>query len=516
MSNMKLVTKKVSKKLFSKTHIVFACLIAFNLYLSTWLTLQGDVDLNADVARDFLLQEELIQKKIVLIGARSGTSGIFHGPAWTYLNAPMYRLGNGNPTTVAWFWIFLSFTFVVTSYLLAKKLTNNTTGLLYAVLLSGNMIFLTNPQSHSHGALFLMPSFIFTIIMYTRTKKWYFLAIHFVVASLMVQFQMAAGLPMLAISLVYSFYFIKKHGNQAHFLTFALVPLILSNFFLFELRHEFGMIRSVLLFSKPASESVIHTYWFMLQERLDKLLSLQISPGLPVLLSGFLSAIVWVTTLERKDKRRTNADIFTILPTYFICYLILSFVNKGYIQGQQFLPILPLTNLWFAVTVTQINNKKIWLLVMLVITFNFIAAFKHINELKENYIGLAQSSWKFQKSVVEKITNRGDREFGYFVYAPDIFGYTQRYVAGQVFRVSGVNAHEYSKQPITYIIAAPAPTDRPDLNYDWWRKYKVGINVLPQQIWTFPNGYTVERFELSKEEQDRPWDEAINVGLHFR
>jgi len=77
--------------------------IAYTVYLSSFFVLHGEVHLTNDIGRDFLLLQELDQKKIVFIGARANTQGVFHGPLWAYINYPAYVIGHGNPVTVAWF-----------------------------------------------------------------------------------------------------------------------------------------------------------------------------------------------------------------------------------------------------------------------------------------------------------------------------------------------------------------------------------------------------------------------------
>ncbi|MBI3380287.1 hypothetical protein HY029_06055 [Candidatus Gottesmanbacteria bacterium] len=97
-------------------------IVFFNLFLASWYFIQGDLNFNTDIARDFLLLEDLKQKKVVLIGARAGPAGFFHGPAWMYLNLPIYILGNGNPVVVGWFWIALTIGFLFYSFKIAKKI----------------------------------------------------------------------------------------------------------------------------------------------------------------------------------------------------------------------------------------------------------------------------------------------------------------------------------------------------------------------------------------------------------
>src|SRR5688572_10815215 len=91
-----------SKNLF----LLVLFFILLNILLSSWYVLHNDLVFNSDIARDFLLFEEISQKKIVLIGPRaSGIPGLFHGPLWLYVNYPAYIIGQGNPVVVGWWWV---------------------------------------------------------------------------------------------------------------------------------------------------------------------------------------------------------------------------------------------------------------------------------------------------------------------------------------------------------------------------------------------------------------------------
>src|SRR3989344_1659117 len=103
-------------------YLILFFITLFNVYLSSSLVRQGEVNFFNDVARDFLLLQELDEKKIVLIGPRSSTNNLFHGPFWTYINYPAYVIGNGNPVVVAWFWGLLECFFLLASFYMVRKL----------------------------------------------------------------------------------------------------------------------------------------------------------------------------------------------------------------------------------------------------------------------------------------------------------------------------------------------------------------------------------------------------------
>src|SRR5438270_263380 len=126
-----------------QTLLKFVCLslVVVNLVLCSWYVLHKELYFQTDIASDFLLLEELDDKKIVLLGPRSSTGGLFHGPLWLYVNYPAYVIGKGDPLVVGWYWIILIGIFLVTSYYIAKKLFNELTAYLYVLFLSTMLIF---------------------------------------------------------------------------------------------------------------------------------------------------------------------------------------------------------------------------------------------------------------------------------------------------------------------------------------------------------------------------------------
>ena len=109
-----------------------------------------------------------------------------------------------------------------------------------------------------------------------------------------------------------------------------------------------------------------------------------------------------------------------------------------------------------------------------------------------------------------------NKEFGYFVFAPDALAYQPRYAMIYNFKVAHARAFEYVKKSTTYIIAAPPPIDNPYMTYVWWRKIPVGILSEPIEVKKFPSGFTIEKFNLSLGERRVPHDKAIELGIHFR
>src|SRR3989338_10080971 len=175
-------------------YFILLVLTLFNVYLASSLVRHGEVNFFNDVARDFLLLEEMDQKKIVLIGPRSSTNNLFHGPIWTYINYPAYVLGNGNPVVVAWFWIFLECIFLITSFYMVRKLFGTLPAFAFIALTSVQMVSHMGGIFHAEATFFFMPMLFFTICMYIKSKKNLYLALHLLALAIFVQLEIGVGI----------------------------------------------------------------------------------------------------------------------------------------------------------------------------------------------------------------------------------------------------------------------------------------------------------------------------------
>ena len=72
------------------------------------------------------------------------------------------------------------------------------------------------------------------------------------------------------------------------------------------------------------------------------------------------------------------------------------------------------------------------------------------------------------------------------------------------------------KKPVTYLVIAPPPANNPLMKDEWWKKNQLHLWKRPTNVTAFPNGYRIERYELTTQEIATPFDPGINPGLHFR
>src|SRR3989344_1609304 len=81
---------------------------------------------NYDQGRDFLAASKVIfDKDLILIGQTTGIQGVYYGPWWYYLLAPLIFLFNGDPQKIAIIFALFGVITVIATYLILKLLTDN-------------------------------------------------------------------------------------------------------------------------------------------------------------------------------------------------------------------------------------------------------------------------------------------------------------------------------------------------------------------------------------------------------
>jgi len=495
--------------------LILFLLILYNVYLGSASVRNGEVNFFSDVARDFLLLQELDEKKIVLIGPRSSTNGLFHGPLWSYINYPSYVLGNGDPVAVAWFWIILSCTFLLTSFYIVKKLFGTFISLSFVLLISVKMAPHLNSVFHSEATFFFIPIFFFTIYMYIQRKKSIYLVFHLLVLAILIQLEVGIGIQFFILSALLIFWFIFKKKLWKHLFAFFLMPVFLSNLILFDLRHDLRMAKALVDTGKAFHFFTTFGSW--IENRINNTISLQLFEGQPNNLFVFaIFFIVMALTVVHVRNKNKYREIYLLFAFYYFGYILMSFFNKGILLFHYIYLLMPLTTLWLVSFLRGKYKIFFMLIIGLVYVLNLKSSESYVNAHR-NAVENDYNSWKgLSKVAQEVIAIQKGKEFGYYVFAPDALAYQPRYAMIYNFKKSNVKAYEYVKKDVTYIIAQPPPANDPYMTHVWWRKVPVQISSEPKIVKKFPNGYVIEKFELTSKEQRIPHDKSIELGIHFR
>jgi hypothetical protein len=508
--------KKIKfKNRFHWYEYVFIGIILLGIVLSAWRVLNCDLHFPSDIARDFLLMEEISQKKIMLIGARSSVSGLFHGPLWQYLNYPAYMISGGNPLVVGWYWVLLSACILLVDFYIAEKLFGRLTAYLFVSLLSVYMVFHTSSFINPHGVMFIMPLYFYLLIRYIEYHKAVHLVSHIIVLALVTQFHIGIGISLILLSYPVLIFHIIKQRRFKHIFMLFLLPIFLINFIVFDVRHGFSISHTAFRMITDHTKTSDVTYVSMIVDRI-KMMTIGMEITREHQFIRNISAIFIIIFLSLQIRANKNRNTYLYFVYIYAGFFILSLINKGYILPFYLYPIYPLLILIFASFVTSKYKNLFFALFFLVLFLNVQTAFRNtVVQGKERY-AKDEYSWKLLNKVAESVFSEDEKNTGYFVYSPDQFAYQLKYAMLYNNHRFNRNSSNFTKKHITYLVYAPSEPSRPDLSGNWWKKEKAKVVAEPTWTKSFDHGYLTERFDLSEEDLETPASSDLDTGVHFR
>lgn len=486
--------------------ISFLILIVFNVFLSAYWLLQGDIHYDVDVSRDLLVMDDIVRNShLTLLGPRSGAiSGIFHGPLWFYINLPAFLIGGGDPLVVGWFWFLLSAIFLLIIYWVSKKLFGFEVALLSVLLFSVNSII--NPSIglknfyNPYGAVFLFPLFFWMFYRYLNTNAVKYLIICLFLLGLIIQFQMAFGIPLFVTITFYLGYFLFQRRRLSHFLSYFILLIPLSTFIVFDLKHNFLQLNAFTQFFNKNNQAInlLDIFGNRARALLFDFFDL-FSPGNNLLTISFAICFIILFMVVLRKATHPFKKVYWLFGYLFLSFWIISLIYPGGV-GNYFWPFLPLSIIIFC-SFYKFIKREIFIAVFIILYMvNLYAGVLAIIEFKTDLNQRGPHSWAFNLYVAQKIYEDAKGDFGYFNYSPDRFAYQQRYAmiyAGKNF--PNITSFSSVKKPLTYLLEVDPPNDRPELSGINWRISDVGIDRSPDQVFRF-DFIKVEKYLLNSEE----------------
>src|SRR3990167_1631654 len=396
-------------------------LVFVNIILCAWSVLHNTIYYYTDIGRDFLIFDEIVTKKFVIFGPRADMQGLFHGILWHYLNVPAYILANGNPVLVGWFWIGITVLFLCSVYYVVKRLFDEESALVALVLTSGSMVQLSQGFFHGNGAMLIMPLFFYSFIMYFRAQKVRYLVVHLITIGMMVQFEIALGVPLALLSVFALSIYILRKKAYAHFMSFlALIPFA-ATFLLIELKYNFLQIRSFFSYVQGARDGEVTTP--LITSVMDRLLNvgthgINIIPhplhGVNILFFLFLLLSI-VLSYRKNDK---NKFIYLVFAYFYFGFYLLTLIHGGLLIMFWWLPMSVLPIMMFSSIHKYIPKFIFYGLVLLSVVFITKQNISFIQNIS-NSVETSSTSWRFRYSNTQIVVKDAPYDYGYFVYAPD-------------------------------------------------------------------------------------------------
>lgn len=498
---------------------LFLCICLNSLHL-----FRGDIFFHSDIARDFLVMDELITNhKLTLIGPKSGgITGVFHGPAWYYLSLPFFWLANGNPAYMGIFWFALYLVGASCIYFFLRKKFGVNIALLTITLWSSLTILLPQNFLQSTPAIFFTIPVLYFISNYLENHHWQDLVIGLFCLGMIIQFQMAFGVPVLLAIGAYLFAHLIKQHYYTHLLAFLILLLPLSTYILFDLRHQFLQTNAVWQYFFNHSETSFNFVNYLANRLLALgscfafLLSSEtvINYG-----SGFFGLVIIVIApfIYHRAIKQYQA-VFLISYLMIFGFWLLTFPFKGEIHPYYFEMLLPLICLWLVFFTLQLPPNLKYSLLLLVISFNLgFGIYRSAIYLSTPDTNDA-AYWKFYRKLVsDVIADSYGQGFGYYAWTPDLLSYPSKYAMLYAGKQHHANLAAYQKKPLTYLLIAKNDAQHnPWVNALYWREKQVRIDREPDFWWDYPDGFLVQKYYLATQEAAIEADANLINGLQFR
>ncbi len=503
--------------------ILSALVIIVSTFFASWFAIHGDIVFHTDIARDFLLMEDVVRNKpLTLIGPRSGgIPGVFHGPTWTYFNVPAFIIGNGSPAVVGWFWVLLYLAGAYISYYVGSKMFSKNVGWVAAAITSAMSAFSVPGFFNPYGAVMLTPLFIYLIFRYIKSSKLLDLLLCLLTLGLVIQFQMAFGVPILVLLVPLLIFIIIKNKKFLHIFSLLILLVPLSTFILFDLKHQFLQTKSVLNYisGKENTGKVDSSFKDIIKTRVNSMIS--VGPNFLAQENVWIRDIILLIFLIAfyqavKNKKSKNFKLFYLLFLYFyIGYWLMTVFYKGMMWGYYYWPFLGLMALVVATFGELVDKRIIYPILTFLIVFNFYVGYKN-NFKPTSYFGSDNSSWRFNESTADFIYRDAPAEFGYYIFTADQYGYPSRYAMNFVqTNYKDKKAFSYEKKAVTYLLIYPS--NNPTISDGWWKTNKVKIDQKPEKVFTFKNSnFRIEKYILSPEVVNDKSDDTLIHDLIFR
>jgi hypothetical protein len=492
-----LIPKILSSKYFD--YLIVIAILAVSAYIRFQPIFNGDFPFLYDHGRDMLdVRKIVVDRDLALIGPTTGLQGLFHSPLHYYLLSIAFILTGGNPASgvgmTALFAVIASFA----CYFLGKKLFGRFFGITAAA------IYAFAPGSISSTTMFWNPNWIpmvmvpfyFALYRGITTDKRY-LALAFLLAGLITQFEAAFGIFLLPTIFILLLIFNRKFiWSKALLFGLFLFGLTFIWFPVFEAIHGFNMTKTIYGMLSGSKQSLGEAIPFAirLDYRITELVRVTISAFAREALVGWIYFALFIaTTALAVIKKRTevlkNILFFAFIPLiYLFWFMIFPFPAWTYYWiglqvGFYLFAAYCLTILY--------QNRNIFLKIVAVSAFVIWLGLTVKLPGDNTYTDAQIGTYKNMLAVVDYVyEDRGQEPFGVFVYTPPIYSYAYDYI----FWWRGKTKYNYipddSKKGLFYLVIEP--NDGKPFDIDGWKKTKI-VTGKTEWIKDFRGGVQVEK-----------------------
>lgn len=271
--SFKTFTNRFAKEIKSHplTYILLIVILSLAFFIRVY-RLNDLLGFYYDQGRDALVIWDLWYKgNFFLVGPTTGLAGIFRGPWYYWLVAPLYLVGKGNPL---WPAIFLALTSVIAiwlSFLIASRIQNKTAGIIAAIVasFSYSIVIASRWLSNPTPMLLLSLILVWGMLKVSEGKKWGWPLISFVVGLSLFNFGSSGELYyLLAIILFIIWQWKNRPDTRNLILSLVLFGITFFPLVIFDLRHD-GILRQNMYQSFIQEKSFTLPTKYLLENRTE-------------------------------------------------------------------------------------------------------------------------------------------------------------------------------------------------------------------------------------------------------
>lgn len=531
---MKRFNKAKTKILnFSDKSIIHYSLVMLIIMLALVSRLQffyqGDMLFLIDQARDMMLVKEIaVNYKVTLIGARAGFGGLFHGPLWLYMLVPTFLIFHGNPFwTLVPIFVLVSISIVIAGYIIGRVLYGKRIGLLLMALLANSAILnhMVPLTTNAHIMPLIFIIYLLSIFNYLRGNSKWLILTGFCIG-LGFQFEAAFGVFFLP-GLLFALLLRRKIPSIGIVIAgIAGFLFLVSNFILFELRHQFIMTSSALKLFHGHNDPIkgyeqYASYWFRIEDHVIgfiKSFNLPFPQASTVTLLAALvivsaAAIILINDWVKKKRTHQFVNEFIYLLSFTIMFYALFTLYPYPLWEHYIFPVTISSALLIVLSFRVVGRFLAGQLVigaLLIYIFFFAMSNLANTYIHSSSLSTFDGSLKNQEAAVEWIYNDSHgKDINYLTYTPGALTYNTDYLMwwrGQ----SSNQLSSNQKATTTYIIAFPSSQGA----YEFWKENVIHTQGKILSSKTFSGGIRVEKLAI------RPLEPAVDpnyfVNLTFR
>ena len=450
-----------------------------------------------DPARDFLLALQ----KPTFIGPPSGIPGIFYGPYWIWVIS-VTQIISKDPRVIT-FIIFTIPYFTIFPFLLFKfkKILGITPLILIWTLFVFNYIFDYSTQPWNiHLTPLILLLIIYRIIFsnYIENKKIKYqpVLIDGFLAGILMNFNIAFGTAVVfGIVLFISYFYLFQAKNRKllsivvlYLLFFSGVVLSFLPFLIFEVRHNFSQIKTIIsVITSPSS--VVGYKGFGKQMIIEYFLGIANKPFmLPGIFANIPGLFIFgniIYLLKKKILNDTEKKLSVLLLFVSIGLLSLYLYSKNPVWNYHFIGLEIILFMLLAIAVKQFKLLKFVLsgYVVFVILINIVNFMTFLNIAMSKPYTITTLQTKIY--ILDLIKKDAKENYSVFVYDPAIYTYDYDYLSQWYLKKNISKNREDAQGNVSYLII-PKTSDA--VRKDFIDNKTPAEKYTTDKTWNIPEG----------------------------